>query len=156
MESTYFYRAQPGRTHLLKDSWYPELKIPKTLVSVPECPPGSYVFWDCDIVHAVEHTHDGNEDASVAYIPVVPLCRYNLANLVDQRKAFLAGAPPPDFPASNEESDESLHVDRGHPKDIVTLEGRRMLGLEPFDVAEQSITPGARRIRQFANEQLGL
>jgi hypothetical protein len=155
MESTYFYGAQPGRTHLLKDDWYPVLKIPQTLVSVPESPPGSYVFWHCDIVHSIEHTHNGNEDASVAYIPVVPLCAYNIANLVDQKKAFLAGTTPPDFPASIDETDESLHEDRGQPKHIVTLEGKRMLGLEPFDVAEQGITPGARKIRQYANEQLG-
>ena len=155
IKSTYFYGAQPGKAHFLKDIWYPELQILRTIVPVPECPLGSYVFWHCDIVHAVEETHNGNADSSVAYIPVVPLCAYNIGNLVEQRKAFLAGIPPPDFPLSDDESSESLHMDRGLPRDILTLEGRRMLGLEPFNAAEPGITPGVRRIRQFANEQLG-
>ncbi|GME27097.1 uncharacterized protein LTHEOB_11193 [Neofusicoccum parvum] len=155
MESTYFYGAAPGMGQVLKQSWHPGLKMDKTVVSVPEIEAGDYVFWHCDMVHKVEYEHTGSEDSSVAYVPVVPLTRYNVANLKEQRKAFLSGMPPPDFPVAEGTKTERDHEDRGRPADILSLEGKRMLGLVAFDVEEEGVTAAERRIRAFANRELG-
>ena len=107
-------------------------------------------------MHSVEKEHNGSNDSSVIYIPVVPLCGYNVGNLVEQRKAFLEGVPPPDMPPESEtEGLERDHEDRGKPEDILTMEGRRLMGLEPFEVNEVGITKGQKAIRQIANEALG-
>lgn len=107
------------------------------------------------MVHKVEEAHAGSSDSSVVYIPVVPLCSYNIANLVEQRKAFLEGVPPPDMVSRHGEEEEKEYEDRGRPEDILTLEGRRIMGFTPFDVEEECITPGQLRIRTLANEALG-
>lgn len=107
------------------------------------------------MVHKVEEKHEGTSDSSVMYIPVVPLQAYNITNLVEQRKAFLAGVPPPDMISKDREETEDKHEDRGRPDDILTVEGKRIFGLEPFDVKEEGLTRGQRAIRQLANEALG-
>jgi len=91
----------------------------------------------------------------VAYIPVVPLCEYNISNLVEQRKAFVEGIPPPDIVSRDGEEQEKEHEDRGRPEDILTVEGKRIMGLLPFGLTEEGITPGQFRIRALANEALG-
>ncbi|KAE9380703.1 DUF1479-domain-containing protein [Stipitochalara longipes BDJ] len=156
IESTYFYGADPGMGQVVKESWHPALQMNRTIISVPEAGPGDYVFWHCDMVHKVEEAHEGASDSSVAYIPVVPLTSYNIANLVEQRKAFLAGVPPPDMVSLEGEEEEKEHDERGRPEDILTLEGKRIMGLAPFDVEEKGITPGQFAIRSLANEILGL
>lgn len=110
---------------------------------------------DLEMVHKVEDTHAGPSDSSVAYIPVVPLCSYNIPNLVEQRKAFLEGVPPPDMVSQDGEEEEKEYEDRGRPTDILTLEGKRIMGFAPFDIEAKGITPGQLRIRQLANEALG-
>ncbi|KAF9638524.1 putative duf1479-domain-containing protein [Lasiodiplodia theobromae] len=155
MESTYFYGAEPGMGQVLKDDWHPALQMDKSVISVPEIQPGDYVFWHCDMVHKVEYEHRGSEDSSVAYIPVVPLTRYNVANMVEQRKAFLSGLPPPDFPVAAGTRTEADHEDRGSAENILSTEGRRMLGLEAFNVQEEGLTAAQRRIREYANKILG-
>ncbi len=107
------------------------------------------------MVHKVEEMHEGTSDSSVAYIPVVPLCAYNISNLVEQRKAFLEGIPPPDMVSRDGEEEERYHKDRGRQEDMLTLEGKRMMGLEPFNVEEEGITAGQFAIRRLANEALG-
>jgi len=116
--------------------------------------PGTHVN-KLQMVHKVEEAHEGPSDSSVAYIPVVPLTSYNIANLVEQKKAFLAGVPPPDMVSLEGEEEEKEHDDRGRPEDIFTLEGRRIMGLAPFDVEEKGITPGQFAVRSLANEALG-
>ncbi|KAL5318853.1 hypothetical protein ACEPPN_013920 [Leptodophora sp. 'Broadleaf-Isolate-01'] len=156
MNSTYFYGADPGMGQVVKESWHPGLFMNKTIVSAPKAAPGDYAFWHCDMVHKVEESHEGTTDSSVAYIPVVPLCGYNISNIVEQRKAFLEGIPPPDMPSRHGEEEEKNHADRGRPEDILTIEGKRIMGLEPFDLGEEGITPGQFAIRSLANEALGL
>lgn len=107
------------------------------------------------MVHKVEEAHEGTSDSSVAYIPVVPLCTYNISNMIEQRKAFLEGVPPPDMVSSKGEEQEKHHADRGRPEDVRTVEGKRIMGLERFDAEEEGITPGQRAIRLLANEALG-
>lgn len=155
MESTYFYGADPGFGQVVKSTWHPDLALSKTVVAAPKAAPGDYVFWHCDMVHKVEEEHEGTSDSSVMYIPVVPLQAYNITNLVEQRKAFLAGVPPPDMISKDREELEDKHEDRGRPEDILTIEGKRIFGLEPFDVKEEGLTRGQRAIRQLANKALG-
>lgn len=85
----------------------------------------------------------------------VPLTRYNVANMVEQRKAFLSGLPPPDFPVAAGTRTEADHEDRGSAENILSTEGRRMLGLEAFNVQEEGLTAAQRRIREYANKILG-
>ncbi|KAJ3873676.1 hypothetical protein F5051DRAFT_476225 [Lentinula edodes] len=156
MDSTYFYGADPGQGQVVKDIWHPHLQLNKTIISCPQAEPGDYIFWHCDLVHKVEEQHNGTNDSSVVYIPVVPLCAYNIGNLIDQRKAFLEGVPPPDIPPESEsEGLEKEHEDRGTPDDVFTVEGRRLMGLEPFVENEPGITSGQKAIREAANEALG-
>uniref|UniRef100_D8QDF4 DUF1479 domain protein n=1 Tax=Schizophyllum commune (strain H4-8 / FGSC 9210) TaxID=578458 RepID=D8QDF4_SCHCM len=155
MESTYFYGADPGQGQVCKENWHPHLKLEKTVVSCPKADPGDYVFWHGDMVHQVEKEHNGAVDSSVAFIPVAPLCGYNVGNLVDQRKAFLAGVPPPDMPPRPGQGLESSHEDRGSEKNILTAEGRRLFGLDKFDADAEGLTPGQRGARELANEALG-
>ncbi|KAK2627138.1 hypothetical protein QTJ16_003104 [Diplocarpon rosae] len=155
MESTYFYGADPGMGQAIKDSWHPGLFIDKTIVSAPKAAPGDYVFWHCDMVHKVEETHGGTSDSSVAYIPVVPLTAYNIGNLVEQRKAFLEGVPPPDMVSRDGEEQEKHHADRGKAEDILSVEGRRIMGLERFNTEEEGLTPGQSTVRALANKALG-
>ena len=107
------------------------------------------------MIHKVEDVHEGHADSSVAYLPVVPLTSYNVSNLVEQRRAFLEGVAPPDMGSASGHEEEKEHVDRGRPEHILTLEGKRIMGLAPFDVEEKGITPGQFAIRTFANEALG-
>lgn len=155
MESTYFYGADPGMGQVLSTTWHPHLQLDRTIVPIPNIAAGSYVFWHCDMVHKVEQKHEGTEDSSVAYIPVVPLCKYNIGSLVEQRRAFLAGTPPPDMPPLAGEGTESTHEDRGRAEHVLTTEGRRMLGLEAFDAGAEGLTSGQKRMRELANRQLG-
>ncbi|KIK70204.1 hypothetical protein GYMLUDRAFT_213378 [Collybiopsis luxurians FD-317 M1] len=156
MDSTYFYGADPGQGQVVKDVWHPHLQLNKTVVSCPQAAPGDYVFWHCDMVHKVEEEHKGQNDSSVMYIPVVPLCGYNVGNLIEQRKAFLEGVPPPDMPPESEsEGLERDHEDRGRPENILSLEGRKLMGLEAFEVNAADLVSGQKAIRQIANEALG-
>ncbi|KIY52987.1 DUF1479-domain-containing protein [Fistulina hepatica ATCC 64428] len=152
LSNTYFYGADPGQGQVVKTAWHPRLYLDKMIVSCPEAAPGDYVFWHCDTVHQVEAEHIGNNDSSVMYIPVVPLCGYNVGNMLAQRAAFLKGVPPPDLPVRLGQSTEENHEDRGRPADILSLQGQRMLGLAPFDEEDESLTEGQRSIRTIANE----
>lgn len=158
MSSRYWYGADPGQGQVVNNAWHPGLKLDQTMTSMPECGPGDFVFWHCDMVHMVEREHTGTLDSSVAYVPVVPLTQYNIGNLVEQRKAFLASVPPPDMVPKEGEGLEKDSEDplRGKPEHVLSLAGRRMLGLEKFDVDEEDISSGARRIRMMANQELDL
>ena len=68
------------------------------MVLVPKVEPGDMVFWHCDLVHAVDPVHIGENDSSVFYIPSVPLCGINVEYAFLQREAFLNGLAGPDFP----------------------------------------------------------
>jgi hypothetical protein len=56
------------------------------------------------------------------YIPAVPLTPKNLEYIQEQKEAFLAGTPAPDFPGG---VGESLFEGRGAESDILGKEGLR-------------------------------
>jgi hypothetical protein len=140
----------PGRGQEMNDTLHPELELSTSMVSIPQVHPGDMVFWHCDTIHAVDPVHRGQSDSSVFYIPAAPLCQVNVDYLAQQRHSFEHGIPPPDFPGGE---GESRHVGRATPENINTLEGRRAMGFEPFEV-KTSMTSGEKEIVSKANTKL--
>lgn len=119
------------------------------------------VFWSADTIHGTEMKNTGTRDASVFYIPSVPLTDSNIVSVLQcqrspqqyvaqQRDAFLRGVPPPDFPGG---AGESLYPGRARTTDLLSQEGKRAMGLEPFLLHKQDGV--ARDLRKYANTQLG-
>lgn len=152
-----FPGARPGSLQFLPTKeLHPHLYMEKTMVGIPPVRPGDYVFWHCDLIHEVDKFHPGTRDSSVSYNGCVPLCPYNLENLVKMRESFSSVLPPSDFEKYEHGELEKDHEDHGAKREnILSIEGLRALGLEPFDVHEQGLTRGQREMRQLANERLG-
>jgi hypothetical protein len=70
--------------------------------------------------------------------------------LRDQRNGFLAGLPAPDFPGGE---GEAKMTGRGTPKDALSQEGLRALGLLPFETSSV-LSPTEVEIVSKANEIL--
>ncbi|KAJ3569522.1 hypothetical protein NP233_g4989 [Leucocoprinus birnbaumii] len=83
---------------------HPHLALAKTLLPAPNVQPGDAVFWHCDLIHAVESTHEGKEDSAVMYIPAVPYTTQNSEYVKKQLDAFLNGERPSDFPKGKGEA----------------------------------------------------
>jgi hypothetical protein len=96
------------------------------MVSVPHVNPGDMVFWQADVVHAVEKEHNGQADSSVMYIPAVPTCPQNEQYVAKQAKAFVEGRPPPDFPQGRTELEYAMHATKEDIKSSLAL---RAMGL---------------------------
>lgn len=45
---------------------HPHLRLEQTMTSMPKVYPGDAVFWHCDVLHAVEEEHTGNDDSAGA------------------------------------------------------------------------------------------
>ncbi|KAG0701148.1 hypothetical protein DFH29DRAFT_982816 [Suillus ampliporus] len=136
LESNLFPGSVPGKAQELNEETHPHLRLGETMTSIPEIQPGDQVYWHCDVVHAVEGLHGGQNDSSVFYIPAVPLSRVN----------FFHGLPSPDFPGG---SGESTFTGRATPQDITTREGRQAVGLEPFvsrGVGNDELVDAANRV----------
>ena len=116
------------------------------MVSMKKVAPGDCVFWYADGIHSVEASNQGKNAASVLYIPSVPLTEANAKYIRDQREQYLAGVPPPDFPGG---VGESAFEGKGRTENILSEEGRRALGLAPFDVAVAT-DAGERKILERA------
>lgn len=152
-----FPGANPGNLQFFPtQALHPHLMMEKSMVGIPPVRPGDYVFWYCDLVHEVDKFHPGTRDSSVSYNPCVPLCPYNFDNLVKMRQSFSDVLPPDDFRLYEHGELEKDHDDHGAKKEnILSIEGLRALGLEPFCVEEEGLTSGQRVMRQMANEKLG-
>ena len=143
--SSAFHGAAMGAGQELSASEHPLLK-PDAFVSVPTVHPGDAVFWHCDVAHMVEPEHNGLQDSSVFYIPIIPLCDTNVQYISRQREAFEKGFPPPVFPGG---VGESQYDGRGHI-DSISPKGLAAMGYPRFDIPE-SITAGARAAYETAN-----
>ncbi|KAH6909282.1 hypothetical protein BKA70DRAFT_1278064 [Coprinopsis sp. MPI-PUGE-AT-0042] len=84
---------------------HPHLRLEKTMTSMPKVYPGDAVFWHCDVLHAVEEEHTGNDDSCVMYIPAVPNTKMNFEYVQRQKESFLSKERPPDFPKGQHEKD---------------------------------------------------
>ncbi|KAJ4171803.1 hypothetical protein NW754_007398 [Fusarium falciforme] len=78
--SSFFHGAAMGAGQELLPNHHPHVS-PSGFVTIPRMRPGDAVFWHCDAAHMVEKEHQGKQDASVFYIPAVPLCDVNAVHL---------------------------------------------------------------------------
>ncbi|CAF1343736.1 unnamed protein product [Adineta steineri] len=151
-ESSIWQGAVPGRIQEMNDSLHPDLALSTSMVSVPAVNPGDMIFWHCDTIHAVDPIHGGQSDSSVFYIPAAPLCDVNAEYLVRQRHSFEYGIPAPDFPGGKGESN---HIGRATTKCVNTVEGKRTMGLESFEI-KPHMTSGEKEMILQANNILNL
>lgn len=153
-----FPGAEPGNLQFYPtNQLHPHLFLEKSMVGIPPVRPGDYVFWHCDLVHEVDRAHPGTRDSSVSYNACVPLCPYNLENLVDMKQAFEKVVPPGDFFNYGHAEVEGDTDDHGARRENVLSEGGlRALGLARFDAEQEGLTSGQRAMRRMANERLGL
>ena len=87
----------------------------------------------------------------------MPLCTYNIQNMLNHRKAFREAVPPPDYirDFGGPYELEYQHDDHGaREENILTVEGRRALGLEELDEDEPGLTESQRKVRRMANEEM--
>lgn len=85
---------------------HPHLDLKNTLLSMPDMSPGDTVWWHCDAIHAVDWDHEGEDYASVAYIPASPSTPKNVEYVRKQAEAFKAGTAPPDFRNNHQKVEE--------------------------------------------------
>lgn len=116
----------------LREELYP--LINECLVTIPDVQPGDYVLWHCDLGHAVEYTHFGQNDSSVAYIPAAPMCPLNARYLKEQRITFLEGACGPDFQARDDNKTFEPTYDNRATEDDLTPLGKEEMGFAPYSV----------------------
>ncbi|EXJ91449.1 hypothetical protein A1O1_04561 [Capronia coronata CBS 617.96] len=134
--------------------YHPHLDHARAIISIPRVKPGDFVFWHADVLHEVEDENNGINDSSVMYIPNVPLCEYNIQNMLNHRNAFREVVPPPDYyrDFGGPYEIEREHEDHGaREQNILTLRGKQALGLADFDENEPGLTEGQRKIRKMAN-----
>ncbi|ORY46228.1 hypothetical protein BCR35DRAFT_297286 [Leucosporidium creatinivorum] len=122
-----------GHSLELSPQTHPHLSLPTAMTSVPQVSPGDMVLWHDSIVHAVEAQHQGTGDSSVMYIPAIPLSQNNFSYVLQQRKAFLSGRVPFDFPGGE---GEARFKGRATEKGIKSVEARQAMGLAPFEKTE--------------------
>lgn len=118
--------AEPGSSLPVTERWHAPLL--DGLTSIPLVEPGDTVWWHPDVVHAVADEHQGDTYSNVIYIGSAPYCETNAAYLEDQKEAFLAGESPPDFVATDYETD---YEGRATLDDLTDL-GRRQMGIETW------------------------
>lgn len=148
-ESSIFHGAAMGTGQELDQKDHSHIYA-DAFVTMPTVRPGDAVFWHCDTAHMVEPYHGGTQDASVFYIPSAPLCDVNIEYLQRQRRNFLLGAPPPDFPGG---IGEIHHLNCGLIDDL-NEDGKRAMGCGVFQVPNNA-SPGQRAVVKSANVVLG-
>ena len=82
------------------------------------------MWWNPDVVHAVEHEHRGSGVSSVLYIGSAPWCERNLRYLERQKLPFLEGRSAPDFAS---EDFEVSYPNRATLDDLTEL-GKQQMG----------------------------
>ena len=84
---------------------HPHLHLREFISGIPKMYPGDTVWWHADMCHAVEVEHQGENEASVAYIAATPRTKQNETYIKRQLEDFLAGNPPEDFRCGPKEKD---------------------------------------------------
>ncbi|EXJ92171.1 hypothetical protein A1O3_00721 [Capronia epimyces CBS 606.96] len=95
--SPWFPGTFRGDSQLLSPSSHPHLRLRECMVGIPKMSPGDTVWWHADMCHAVEVEHNGDHEASVAYIAATPRTEENKRYIKGQLEDFLQGIPPEDF-----------------------------------------------------------
>ncbi|CDK26969.1 unnamed protein product [Kuraishia capsulata CBS 1993] len=160
-ETSKFPGAVPGSGQYFPNAkWYPHLNHEKSVVGITDVRPGDYVFWHCDLAHEVDKLHPGTKHSSVFFNPQVPLCPYNIENMIKVRSAFEMVMPPADFLPDLEKRKMEKHYESEYPdhgarlENILTDDGMRAMGLKAFDIDEPGLTPGQKEVRKMANEAI--
>ncbi|KAF9517190.1 hypothetical protein BS47DRAFT_1326539 [Hydnum rufescens UP504] len=152
LESTDFPGSVPSRGQELSLETHPHICFMDTVTSIPRVEPGDQVYWHCDVIHAVERVNHGTGDASVMYIPAVPLTENNAEYLAAQLGSFLAGYPPYDFSGG---AGEGAFKDRSTADDVYpSAVSRRAVGLEMFPDTSEGLSSAQRDLMRKANEWL--
>ncbi|KAF4462775.1 DUF1479 domain [Fusarium albosuccineum] len=123
--------TKPASQRLSRAS-HPHLRLEECLVYMPQVSPGDTVWWHCDVCHAVDTEHLGQNNASVAFIASCPMTPANKVYIKKQLAATLEGRPARDYAEGNDLDETTL-------KGYVGLEGlgdeaRRAFGFHLLDV----------------------
>ncbi|EST07683.1 Protein of unknown function DUF1479 [Kalmanozyma brasiliensis GHG001] len=149
-ESRKFPGCSLGHNIELTPATHPHLALDHTMTSIPEVRPGDMVLWHCDAVHSVESKHAGKGDSSVLYIPAIPTTVVNWKYVLEQKRCFEEGRPPPDFPGGE---GESAFRGRGTPQMVEGQMARASLGLEKLETKE-GMGEGEKKLVAWCNGQL--
>lgn len=148
--------ATPGFSQELSDVLHPHLRLDETMVHVPRIAPGDYVAWHSDGIHAVDKVHQGLGDSSVMYIPACPVTEDNARYVNRQKKDFVDGVPPPDFPGGE---GESRHVGRFTEADLrrsKDADATRSFGFDAWNADRSDLKPGEIAILKKTNQIFNL
>lgn len=116
-----------GQSQMLSPSSHPHLRMKDCVVSIPPMNPGDTIWWHTDMCHAVEVEHNGDHEASVAYIAATPRTAENINYVKGQVTDFLNNLPPEDFSKGPNEHEFSLFTGE---KSIIGEAGRRAFGFD--------------------------
>lgn len=148
-----FPGTTPGTGQLYMLEFYHHLA--QGVISIPDVKKGSFVFWHADIPHEVDREHNGDGHSLVLYYGATPLSITNIETLLDTRKAFLNNISPEDY---RSQLSEQAKKDEFQGADVAHLENddeaKRSMGLLPFEVNDNNLTPGQKKIREIANQAL--
>lgn len=141
----------------LSEKLHPHLKPLESVISIPYANESDYIFWHCDVAHEVDKVHNGKNISSVFYNALCPLAPYNVDNMIATRRAFYRAECPRDFIKDRTQSGPSegdFPGEHGDERNILTDVGLRALGLKQFELEEEGLSAGQRRIRNFANNAM--
>ncbi|KIX05671.1 uncharacterized protein Z518_03643 [Rhinocladiella mackenziei CBS 650.93] len=115
-------------SQLLSPSSHPHLRLRECMVGIPRMNPGDTVWWHADMCHAVEVEHNGDHEASVAYIAATPRTEGNKRYIKGQLEDFLQGIPPEDFRKGSREINFKMFT--GENGILSGESGRRAMGFD--------------------------
>ncbi|KIW91475.1 uncharacterized protein Z519_07441 [Cladophialophora bantiana CBS 173.52] len=127
-ESPWFPGTFREDSQLLSPSSHPHLRLCECMVGIPRMEPGDTVWWHADMCHAVEVEHNGDHEASVAYIAATPRTDENKHYIKRQLEDFLNGLPPEDFRRGPGE--RSFQLFTGEKGILGGDAGRRAMGFD--------------------------
>ncbi|OAP59814.1 hypothetical protein AYL99_04816 [Fonsecaea erecta] len=127
-ESPWFPGTFREDSQLLSPSSHPHLRLRECMVGIPRMEPGDTVWWHADMCHAVEVEHNGDHDASVAYIAATPSTDENKRYIKGQLEDFLNGLPPEDF--RNGSSEKTFQLFTGEKGLLSGEAGRSAMGFD--------------------------
>jgi hypothetical protein len=101
LDSPWFPGTFRTDSQRLSPTSHPHLRLRECMVNIPKMKAGDCIFWRADMCHAVEVDHNGDHDASMAYIAATPSTEVNKKYVKAQLKDFLEGRAPEDFRSEN-------------------------------------------------------
>jgi Protein of unknown function (DUF1479) len=127
-ETAWFPGTWKTDSQLLSPLSHPHLRLHECMVPIPRMNPGDTISWHADMCHAVEVGHNGDHDASVAYIAATPSTEENKRYIKAQLEDFLNGVPPEDFRGGSRE--KSFDGYTGESSILSGDDGRRAMGFD--------------------------